>query len=495
MEIKRQYWIIGGGLGLSTGLWLMSGLAHTVIQVGELGLSAGALLWGLWWLQSRSGSKIGSIPDGVALPDRQAVEQALARVQSLLDQLQVEIQSNTPASPTASQPLKQLQHQWHRLTWQADRPHLKVAIVGSSQTDLTPLVQALKTYGETHNRLLEVADLTWSQELEPEQMPETGFNPALAHDILLFLTSGDLTESDFSRLQSLQSQSPLLVLLTQADRHQPGRQAMVQELLHQRLVGIVPAQHILTINPTPAPILVRREQADGSWQQWQEQPPADFSSLQQALDHLWATPEARQQLVWTTTHRQAQHLQNSIHHILNQLRRDQATALIEKSQWIAAGAAFVNPVPSLDLLATVAISGQLIWELAKLYRQPFSWDQGQEVAKTVAEQVVKLGLVEVSTQALSSLFKASGLAFLAGAGLQGVSAAYLTRMTGLSLVEYFEALDPLAPESSLGFDRLKAILPKVFAAHQRVDVLKDLALQTWEKLKVQSPQASQLPST
>jgi uncharacterized protein (DUF697 family) len=67
---------------------------------------------------------------------------------------------------------------------------------------------------------------------------------------------------------------------------------------------------------------------------------------------------------------------------LNQVRRDRALPIIEQYQWIAAAAAFANPVPALDLLATAAISAQVVSDLGAIYQQKFSLQQAQAAAKT-----------------------------------------------------------------------------------------------------------------
>ena len=119
-------------------------------------------------------------------------------------------------------------------------------------------------------------------------------------------------------------------------------------------------------------------------------------------------------------------------------------------------------MPSLDLLAATAINAQLIVDLGAVYGQKFSLAQAKTAAGTLAELLVKLGLVELSTQALGSVLKTHAATYVVGGAVQGVSAAYLTRMVGLSLIDFFEEQSLLAPEqqrfafSEMG-DRLQAI--------------------------------------
>jgi uncharacterized protein (DUF697 family) len=79
--------------------------------------------------------------------------------------------------------------------------------------------------------------------------------------------------------------------------------------------------------------------------------------------------------------------------------------VIEQYQWIAAAAAFANPVPALDLLATAAISAQVVTDLGEIYQQKFSLQQAQAAAKTLGSLMLKLGLVELSTQTIGTILK------------------------------------------------------------------------------------------
>jgi hypothetical protein len=197
-----------------------------------------------------------------------------------------------------------------------------------------------------------------------------------------------------------------------------------------------------------------------------------------------------QQLILNTVQRHALALKAATLTELNQLRRDRALPVIEQSQWVAAGAAFANPVPSLDLLATAAINTQLIMDLAAIYQQPFSLEQAKTVAATLASQMVKLGLVEMTSQAIAPLLKSHALTYVAGGLMQGVSAAYLTRLAGLSLVAYFEECSQTQAASAEGFsfDRLTQTLKAVFQDNQRTAFLQTLVKQGIARLVPATPQ-------
>jgi uncharacterized protein (DUF697 family) len=182
--------------------------------------------------------------------------------------------------------------------------------------------------------------------------------------------------------------------------------------------------------------------------------------------------------VAATTLRQAEALRQRIQQDLNHVRRQRAMPLIDQLQWVAAAAAFANPVPTLDVLATVAINGQLIMDLGKIYGFTLSLEDAKAAATTLAELTVKLGLVEVSTQVLTAVLKGHFATYLAGGTVQGLSAAYLTRMAGLSLIDYFEqaALAGVTTQA-LSWDAIAQRLSTVIQQNRQITLLQNLVKQ------------------
>jgi hypothetical protein len=194
-----------------------------------------------------------------------------------------------------------------------------------------------------------------------------------------------------------------------------------------------------------------------------------------------------QQLVWATTKRSALALIAEAKVGLNQVRSDRAMPVVEQYQWIAAAAAFANPVPALDLLATAAINAQLVVELGAIYQQKFSLQQAQAVAGTMGNLMLKLGLVELSTKAIGTVLKTNAITFVAGGVVQGVSAAYLTRLAGCSLIEYFQQQEVDVSTDGLNLDRLGQTLQKVFQQNQQLAFLQGFVKQGVGRLLPESP--------
>jgi GTPase SAR1 family protein len=468
MVVKLQRPILVGGLGLSFSLWMLDSWHDSIVQVGEFGLlSALAVGGGLWlFQQNRPKDSLKQLDDRFV--DRATVESAIAKTETVINQLAQESE-NHPA-------LQTLREQVVQLLLELDRQKIKVAVTGGKSVGKSTLIQVLKQNLETQN-------LVSLEETAP-LFRETGDNSdavVLAEvaksDFVLFLTNGDLTDSEFQTLQQLKAANqPTILVFNKQDQYLADESASILLSLKQRMQG-----NVVATAASPIAIKVRKHEADGAVQEWMEQPTADIQQLTQHLSEVFA--QQRQRLVWVTTMRKAGLLKAEAKNWLNGTRRDRATPIIEQYQWIAAAAAFANPVPALDILATAAINAQMVMDLGNIYQQKFSLEQAQTVAGTMGSLMLKLGLVELSTKAISTVLKSNAVTFVAGGVAQGVSAAYLTRVAGLSLVEYFQQ-QKIAIDSGTGLnlENLRQTLQKVFQQNQQIGFLQGFVKQGVKRL-------------
>ncbi|MDZ8264683.1 YcjF family protein [Nostoc sp. ChiQUE01b] len=468
MVVKLQRPILVGGLGLSFSLWMLDSWHDSIVQVGEFGLlSALAVGGGLWLFQQNRPKDSLKQLDGMVV-DRATVESAITKTETVINQLAQEAE-NHPA-------LKTLREQVAQLLVELDRQKIKVAVTGGKSVGKSTLIQVLEQNLETQNfvSLEETAPL----------FREAGENSDAAilaevakSDFVLFLTNGDLTDSEFQTLQQLKAANqPNMLVFNKQDQYLTDESANILLSLKQRMQG-----NVVATAASPIAIKVRKHEADGSVQEWMEQPAADIQQLTQQLGEVLA--QQRQRLVWVTTIRKAELLKAEAKNWLNGTRRDRATPIIEQYQWIAAAAAFANPVPAFDILATAAINAQMVMDLGNIYQQKFSLEQAQTVAGTMGSLMLKLGLVELSTKAISTVLKSNAVTFIAGGVVQGVSAAYLTRVAGLSLVEYFQQQEiTIDSGTGLNLENLRQTLQKVFQQNQQIGFLQGFVKQGMKRL-------------
>lgn len=469
MVVKLQRPILVGGLGLSFSLWILQSWHHSIVQLSEFGLlSALAVGGGLWLFQQNRPKTSLEQLDGIVV-ERTTVESAIAKAKAVINQLTQETENHTAQEA--------LQEKVAQLILELDRQEIKVAVTGGKSVGKSTLIQLLSTsWQESQQKVsfYETAPLF-------REVGDNSHATALAEvnqaDFILFLTNGDLTDSEFQTLQQLKvANQPTILVFNKQDQYLADERASVLLSLKQRMQN-----NVVATAASPVPIKVRKHETDGSVQEWTEQPAADIQQLTQQLSEVLA--QQAQQLVWTTTLRKARLLKAEAKNWLNQIRCDRATPVIEQYQWIAAAAAFANPVPALDIVATAAINAQMVMDLGNIYQQKFSLEQAQTVAGTMGSLMLKLGLVELSTKAVSTVLKSNAVTFVAGGVVQGVSAAYLTRVAGLSLVEYFEQQEiAIDSGNALNLEKLRQTLQKVFQQNQQMAFLQGFVKQGVKRL-------------
>ena len=456
MQLKRP--ILVGGLGLSASLCLLNIVGASPLGHGLMdgtSLMAAIALGGVYWLFKQRGSSKVAIetPLAIGSVDRAAVEKALAGVESCLSKLIDELPTQLKTGKTAAiwTKVDAQRQKMAQVLADLDRKALKISVVGNKATGKTTLLRLLSENWQQAHSDLNIVELDGELAV-----------PAVDTDLVLFVTAADLTQSELLRIQGLLRDGYRMQLaFNKQDQLEPlDRQSVVQQI-QTRLENF--EIDVRAIATKPNPIKVRRHGADGAIEEFAEQLEPQLNNLTERLDYL--VEKESQQLVITTGLRQAKALVKSTQTLLNTQRRKRAMPMVEQMQWIAGGSAFASPLPSLDLLASTAINAQLIVDLGGVYGQKFSLAQAKTAAGTLAELLVKLGLVELSTQALGSVLKTHAATYVVGGAVQGVSAAYLTRMVGLSLIDFFEEQSLLAPEQQrFAFGEMGDRLQTIFQA-------------------------------
>lgn len=485
MASKLRKPILVGGVGISFTLWLWSSFQHSLMQVGELSvLGMIALGTGVWFFQRKAAKALPSAQVPSPL-DLETVEKAIADAEAMVTQLEAE----TDGSDVA-----EWKQQLAQLPDALNRQQIQVAITGGKNVGKTSLKQVLDESEITsQNTLVETEPLFTGSDAEVTT-EKAAQEVAFASDLVLFVTGGDLTDSEFQTLQQLSaSHQRLLLIFNQQDHYLPEERAMILQQLRQRSQQVIAVEDVVAISASPAPVKVRRHSEDGSMQEWMEQPQPEITALRDRTSQILSAE--RQQLVWATTWRTAVGLKTKAKTQLNEIRQTRALPVIEQYQWIAAAAAFANPVATLDLVSTAAINGQMVVELGEIYQQKFSWQQAQTAAGTLGKLMAQLGLVELSTQMIGGILKSNAFTYVAGGVVEGVSAAYLTRVAGLSLIEYFQEQDiSTTSEEPLHFHKLKQKLQNVFQRNQRTAFLQGFVKQTAGRLSREYPQSQSISS-
>ncbi|MEM9904836.1 MAG: DUF697 domain-containing protein [Cyanobacteria bacterium P01_D01_bin.44] len=474
MTLKRPLLI--GGLGLTASLWMLDALGDMPMD-GSIVMGAIALGSGLWWFKQLNKPKIDFAIPQLAVVSRDAVDQALSQVDSLIETLLSEFADQ---AAVLQEPIEGLRQRKTAILDNLERDYLKISLVGNPATGKSALVKQLKA-AWLPSQTVNYAELTLGH---LDEVTQTGREKVdVESDLVLFAIAGDLTESELQTLQLLVTKGhQVLVVFNKQDQYTLMDREVVLEQVRSRVQPM--GLEAVSAAAVPNPVKVRRYLDSGEVQESFEQPTPELTALTQQLTVLTSNSA----LLMATGLRQANALKLDVITLLNEQRRQKAMPIVEQMQWIAAGTAFANPLATLDLLASVAINGQLILDLGKIYGRNFSLDQAKTAAGTLAELTIKLGLVELATQALGTVLKSHAATYVAGGALQGVSAAYLTRVVGLTLIDFFEAQSWLDPaDRQLNFDTLGKRLQGLFQQARQGMALQAFATQALKHLPVGNP--------
>ena len=476
MTVQLRRSLVLGGVGLTLFIWLFENISHSLGEWAPAIVLGSGIAWLFLRFQPSAGIKPNAAPVSLT-----AVKTALADAEGAINQLAVEVVNDRTISGSTQQ-LSDLRSQINQITHELQRDQIRLVVMGGKSVGKTSLTQLLQ--------------LTWASELSqklslsdtPELFTATeagiaaerdAWKLARAADLILFLTNGDLTASQLQVMQKLAAAHKRIVLvLNKQDHYLPDEQQLLLNQLRQRVDKILISQDVIAIATNPKPRKVRQHQADGSIKEWLETPAPQISVLTDRLSQILL--QEGTQLVLASSFGTVNEIKAEAKKALNTVRRDRAIPLIDQAQWIVATTAFANPFPALDLLAAAAINAQMVMDLSKLYQQKFSLDQAKTIATTMAGLMVKLGVVEVSTQAIGTILKTNVVTYVAGGLLQGVSAAYLTRLAGLTLIEYFEGD---IPAGVVKRDLLQQIIEKIFQQNQRLPFLQAFVKQAVDRLK------------
>jgi uncharacterized protein (DUF697 family)/GTP-binding protein EngB required for normal cell division len=460
MTIKIQKPILIAGVSISFLLWFWQTIQASFAEIEVYSLWAliglAVVFWG--WKPQRNPSP--PQPKIYKPITKIVLEKAFAECEKLLNQL---VQEGGIIADF-SRELDHLKISLSPTSLDLANRKWRCAIAGRKKAGKSSLKKILESDHNFSNlTFLEIE--SFANELEKENQEGAINQLCLESDLLLFVINGDLTDSEWQVIQKISCYNQrLLLVFNQKDRYPEEEQIILLKQLQERVKFSLDREDIITIATSPSQIKVKKHQGEGIFQEWMEKPQAELNSLLNRLENIFE--KEKLSLIFSTTYRQAIALKNKVKQRLNQGRKERSLPKIEQYQLIAAATAFANPVSSLDLLATAAINTQMLVDLSSIYQQKLSMERAKIASITIGKLMVKLGIVEFSTQTLGSILKSNVVTYVAGGALQAISAAYLTRIAGLSLIEYFQVQETSTGET-FNLDQLKQKIQVIFQENKK----------------------------
>ncbi len=251
---------------------------------------------------------------------------------------------------------------------------------------------------------------------------------ATVADLLLFVVDNDLRQSEYEPLRTLaQIGKRSLLVLNKTDLYPPEEMEAILGRLRERVQGLIPGNDVVACAANPPEVVL------DSGSIFQQEP--DVMPL---IRRLAAVLRAEgEDLVADNILLQSSALSEEARRIIDAQRKRQADKIVEQFQWIGGGAIAVTPLPVVDLLATAAVNAQMVVEIGKIYGCELNMERGRELALSLAKTLASLGIVEGALKLVTAALQLNVATFAIGKAIQGVTAAYLTRIAGKSFIEYF----------------------------------------------------------
>ncbi len=290
---------------------------------------------------------------------------------------------------------------------------------------------------------------------------------ATGSDLLLFVVDNDLRSSEYQPLQTLaQIGKRSLIVLNKIDLYTQTDTETIITQLRDRTSGFLKPTDIVAIAANPQSI------AGENGEIFYPEP-----EILPLLRRMAAVLRAEgEDLVADNILLQSQQIGDEARKLINSQRRRQAEKVVDRFAWIGAGVISVTPIPVVDLLATAAVNAQMVVEIGKIYGCELNLEQGRELALSLAKTLASLGIVTGAIKLLSVALQFNVATIVVGKAIQGVTAAYLTRIAGKSFIEYFRH------NQDWGDGGITEVVQKQFELNRRDEFMQEFIQQAISKV-------------
>ena len=331
------------------------------------------------------------------------------------------------------------------------RGEIRIVVFGTGSSGKTSLVNSLigdimgdvnatmgtTTEGETYSLKLKgvareilITDTPGILEsgIAGTEREELARHLATEADLLLFVVDNDLRQSEYNPLYDLaQLGKRSLLIFNKTDLYTEEDQDVVLQRLKETVKTFITSSDVIAIAANPQPVQLRSGDI--------VEPEPEIAPLIKRLVAVLRAEGA--DLIADNILLQSHRLGEDARKIIDRQRRREADKIIDRYQWIGAGVIAVTPLPVIDMLATAAVNAQMVVEIGRIYGCELDLEKGKELALSLGKTLVSLGVVKGAVDLLARALQFHFATYIVGKAIQGVSAAYLTRIAGKSFIEYF----------------------------------------------------------
>ncbi len=407
-----------------------------------IGVLIAAFIYYFFWLpqqQKRKKKRARRSQPRVPIAKTEAAEETLRAIRQQVAQIQDEVAR------------QELLMRSREIEQNLSRGEIRVVVFGTGSAGKTSIVNALigrmvgevgapmgtTEVGETYllklkglNREILITDTPGILEagVAGTERERLARKLATEADLLLFVLDNDLRKSEYDPLQALaEIGKRSLVVLNKSDLFPDKDRETILARLRERVRHLVAPADVVAVAARPQAVRLEDGQLF--------QPDPDIMPL---IRRMVAVLRAEgEDLVADNILLQSQRLSEKARNLIDVQRRRQADRIVERFQWIGAGVVAATPLPVVDMLAAAAVNAQMVVEIGRVYGCEINMERGRELALSLGKTLASLGIVKGAITVVAAALQLSVGGMLVGRAIQGVTAAYLTRIAGKSFIEYF----------------------------------------------------------
>ncbi len=152
--------------------------------------------------------------------------------------------------------------------------------------------------------------------------------------------------------------------------------------------------------------------------------------------------------------------------------------VINKFMWITGGVILVNPLPAVDFVTTTSVNLQMIMELSKIYEIKLTKKDAKDLSKSLLSVLAKLGILKGGIALLSPALATSLTKIIISKSIQSITAGWLIKIVGLSLIEYFKN------GQDWGDGGIQEVVDKVYKMSKREEILNNFVKEAISRIEI-----------
>ena len=165
-------------------------------------------------------------------------------------------------------------------------------------------------------------------------------------------------------------------------------------------------------------------------------------------------------------------------YFIEEQRKLMSNKIINKYMWITGGVILVNPLPTVDFLTTTSVNVQMIMELSKIYEVKLTKKDAIDLSKSLLRALAQQGIVKGGLAIISPALATSLTKILISKSIQSITAGWLIRIVGLSLIEYFNN------GQNWGDGGVQEVVDKIYKISKREEILNNFVKEAISKIEM-----------